>query len=142
MTVSSTQPRLLIFVIAYYAESTLRRVLERTGFCRVRVRAGSEIVLLGARLPGSGPRDLHIPIDLHGGENLPDSGGALVVTTWCDLTIPSGIVLNALGDRGSIHVSAGGLLTAYGQLRAGGELAFREGDGHVGRRQRSSGLYD
>src|SRR5262249_55830768 len=61
------------------------------------------------------------PIDLHGGESLPDSGGALVPTTWCDLTVPSGVVLNALGDQGSIQLQAGGLLTAAGQLRAGGQ---------------------
>ena len=32
----------------------------------MRLRSGSEIVLVGARLPGSVPRDLHIPIDRHG----------------------------------------------------------------------------
>jgi cysteine-rich repeat protein len=60
-------------------------------------------------------------IDVHGGESLPDSGGALVATSWCDLTVPSGVILNALGDRGSIHLQSGALLTAAGQLRAGGE---------------------
>jgi cysteine-rich repeat protein len=68
------------------------------------------------------------PIDVHGGENLPDSGGALQANAWCDLTVPSGVTISAEGDRGSIHLSAGAQITATGALKAGSPivLEYRE----------------
>jgi cysteine-rich repeat protein len=63
-------------------------------------------------------------IDLHGGENLPDSGGALQALAWCDLTVPSGLTISAEGDRGNIHLLAGGQLTARGVLKAGAPIVL------------------
>ena len=62
------------------------------------------------------------PIDLHGGENLPDSGGALEATAWCDVTVPSGVTITAEGDRGSLHLLSGRLITAVGSLKAGSPI--------------------
>jgi cysteine-rich repeat protein len=59
-------------------------------------------------------------IDLHGGEALTNTGGALQASAWCDLTVPSGVTINAEGDEGSVHLQSGRLLTAIGVLRTGG----------------------
>jgi hypothetical protein len=61
-------------------------------------------------------------IDTHGGEALPDSGGAVQAVAWCDLTVPSGVVVSAEGDKGNIHLLAGGQLTTTGSLRAGSPI--------------------
>jgi adenylate cyclase len=61
-------PLLVHYQDGFYASLPFRIACDYLGVTadRVRVRPGSEIVLVGARLPGSVPRDLHIPIDLHG----------------------------------------------------------------------------
>ena len=59
------------------------------------------------------------PIDVHGGANLPDSGGAVQATAWCDLTVPSDVTMVAEGDKGSIRLGAGGQMRVTGMLKAG-----------------------
>ena len=58
-------------------------------------------------------------IDVHGAENLPDSGGDITASAWCGLTLPAGRTLNAQGDRGAIQLQAGGQMILAGALRAG-----------------------
>lgn len=59
-------------------------------------------------------------IDVHGGAALPSSGGVVQASAWCDLTVPSGVTINAEGDQGSVHLQSGKRLTAVGVLRTGG----------------------
>lgn len=58
-------------------------------------------------------------IDVHGGAALSNSGGAIQATAWCDL-VASGLTINAEGDQGSVHLRAGGQITATGVFRTGG----------------------
>ncbi|MGH7894052.1 MAG: hypothetical protein ACREQL_05240, partial [Candidatus Binatia bacterium] len=60
------------------------------------------------------------PIDLHGGDALPDSGGGLDATSWCDLTVPLGVTITAEGDKGENLLHSGGQLAVQGALKAGG----------------------
>jgi cysteine-rich repeat protein len=61
-------------------------------------------------------------IDVHGGESLPDSGGAIQALAWCDLTVPSGVTISAEGDKGNIHLLAGGQIITTGALKAGSPI--------------------
>jgi len=64
------------------------------------------------------------PIDVHGADNLPDTGGDMTASAWCGLTIPAGVTIDVQGDRGSIELQAGGQLTVAGTLRAGDPIGL------------------
>jgi cysteine-rich repeat protein len=57
-------------------------------------------------------------IDLYGGGNLPDLGGTLQATAWCNLTVPGAVTINAQGQNGKIGLRAGGLISVAGNLKA------------------------
>jgi hypothetical protein len=63
-------------------------------------------------------------VDVHGAENIPDTGGDVTGSSWCGLTLPAGKTLDARGDRGSIVLQAGGQMTLAGALKAGSPITL------------------
>ncbi|HXJ35612.1 MAG TPA: DUF4215 domain-containing protein [Candidatus Eisenbacteria bacterium] len=58
-------------------------------------------------------------IDVHGGADPGVEGGGVQAAAWCDVTVPSGIGINAEGAKGEIILQSGRQLTAVGTLSAG-----------------------
>jgi cysteine-rich repeat protein len=68
-------------------------------------------------------KGLHLgDIDVHGSESLADTGGDLFGSTWCDLTVPPGSIIDARYNGGSITLQAGGQMVIAGALKAGNAI--------------------
>jgi cysteine-rich repeat protein len=63
-------------------------------------------------------------VDVHGAENIPDTGGDVTGSSWCALTMLAGRTLDARGDLGSIVLQAGGQMTLAGALKAGSPITL------------------